>query len=305
MRRKIDFLTLLDFERAELDEILAQAEALKRSWRAGESVTALKGMVLGLVFHKPSLRTRLSFEVGMRQLGGSALYITDAEIGFGRRETIGDIGEVMSRYLDGIMIRTFSQEHVVALARAAAIPVLNGLTDWVHPCQILADLFTLREKGFALDGLRVAYVGDGNNVTNSWIHATRAFELDLRIATPAGYEPDRSSVERVRDGGRGKVRLFHEPLAAVAGAQVIYTDTWTSMGQEGETEARRAVFPPFQVNDALLAAADPAAVVMHCLPAHRGEEITDAVMDGPRSIVFDQAENRLHAQKGIMLHCLG
>jgi len=302
---KVDFLTLLDFSRHELEDILGKAEALKRRWRAGESETALRGRVLGLVFHKPSLRTRLSFEVGMRQLGGSALYITDAEIGFGRRETIGDIGEVMSRYLQGIMIRTFSQANVVALARAASIPVVNGLTDWVHPCQILADLFTLREKGLALDGLRVAYVGDGNNVTNSWIHAAMAFELDLRVATPAGYEPDPTSVARVAAGGRGKVRLFHDARAAVEGAQVVYTDTWASMGQEAEAEARRLVFPPFQVNAALLAAAAPRAFVMHCLPAHRNEEITDEVIDGPQSIVFDQAENRLHAQKGILLHCLG
>ncbi|MCK4414080.1 MAG: ornithine carbamoyltransferase [Candidatus Eisenbacteria sp.] len=303
-RKKIDFLSLLDFERAELDEILRQAEGLKRAWREGSGEVPLAGRVLGLVFHKPSLRTRLSFEVGMRQLGGSAVYITDQEIGFGKREAIKDIGAVMSRYLDAIMIRTFSQEHVVQLAGAARIPIINGLTDWVHPCQVLADLFTLRERGHDLDDLRIAYLGDGNNVVQSWIHAAIPYGFDLRVATPAGYEPDAEAVARVAAEGRGRVSLLRDPVEAVAGAQVIYTDTWTSMGQEAEAEKRGALFPPYQINSELLAGAAPGAHVMHCLPAHRGEEITDEVIDGPQSIVYDQAENRLHAQKGILLHCL-
>ncbi len=301
--KKTDFLSLLDFDRAELEIILGKALDAKRRWREGEGECALAGQVLGLVFHKPSLRTRLSFEVGMRQLGGSALYITDAEIGFGKRETIGDIGEVMSRFLDGIMIRTFSEDHVVALAKAASIPIINGLTDAGHPCQILADLFTLREKGLGLDGLKIAYIGDGNNVANSWVHAAKSFELDLRIATPPGFEPDRASLARV-EGGRGRVRLFHDPREAVQGAQVIYTDTWASMGQEAEAAKRRELFAAFQVNAGLVRAAGAQPFIMHCLPAHRGEEITNEVIDGPGSIVFDQAENRLHAQKGVLLHCL-
>jgi len=300
-----DFLTLLDFERAELDEILALAERLKGDLRAGRSAAPLRGRVLGLVFHKPSLRTRLSFEVGMRQLGGDALYITDAEVGFGKRESIEDIGRVLSRFLDGIMIRTFAQGEVARLAAAASVPVINGLTDWVHPCQVLCDLFTLREQGLELDGLKIAYVGDGNNLANSWMHAALAFALDLRLACPAGYDPDLASFARVGGGGRGRVRLFRDAREAVDGAQVVYTDTWTSMGQEAEAARRRAVFPPLQVNERLLGAAAPGALVMHCLPAHRGEEITDEVIDGPRSIVYDQAENRLHGQKGILLHCLG
>jgi len=301
---KIDFLTLADFDRAELDSMLEAAARLKREWRAGEAGAPLRGRVLACIFHKPSLRTRLSFEVGIRQLGGSGLYITDAEIGFGRREAIRDIGGVMSQLVDGIMIRTFSQENVVDLARHATIPVVNGLTDAVHPCQILCDLFTLREKGREPDGLSIAYLGDGNNVAHSWIDAARVYEIDLRIATPAGYEPDPTVVARAA-GGRGRVRLVRDPREAVAGAQVVYTDTWTSMGQEAEAEKRRRAFPPYQVNATLLRQAAPGALVMHCLPAHRGEEITDEVIDGPQSIVYDQAGNRLHGQKGILLHCLG
>jgi ornithine carbamoyltransferase len=302
---KTDFLTLLDFNRATLDEILAKAERLKAEWRAGRMSQPLRGRILGLIFHKPSLRTRISFEVGMRQLGGDALYVTDQEIGFGKRETIEDIANVLSRYLDGLMIRTFSQDDVNRLAAAARIPVINGLTDWVHPCQVLSDLFTLREKGLCLDGLAIAYVGDGNNLANSWIHATRSYALDLRIACPAGYDPDAVATAGANAAGPGKVRMLRDPREAVAGAQVIYTDTWTSMGQEAEAAKRRAAFPPYQVNAELLRLAAPGALVMHCLPAHRGEEIIDEVMDGPQSIVFDQAENRLHGQKGILLHCLG
>jgi ornithine carbamoyltransferase len=241
----------------------------------------------------------------MRQLGGDALYITDAEIGFGRRESIQDIGRVLSRYLDGIMIRTFAQADVQALAAAASVPVINGLTDWVHPCQVLCDMLTVREKGLELDGLKIAYFGDGNNLANSWIHASLAYALDLRIACPAGYDPDAVSIARANAAGHGRVTLTRDPREAAAGAQVLYTDTWTSMGQEAEGAKRGALFPPYQVNAELLRLAAPGALVMHCLPAHRGEEITDAVMDGPQSIVFDQAENRLHGQKGILLHCLG
>jgi ornithine carbamoyltransferase len=302
---KTDFLTLLDFDRLELDAILAQADHLKAEERAGRRGSPLRGRVLGLIFHKPSLRTRLSFEVGMRQLGGDALYITDAEIGFGKRESIQDIARVVSRYLDGIMIRTFAQADVQALAAAASVPVINGLTDWVHPCQVLCDMLTLREKGLALDGLKIAYLGDGNNLANSWIHASLAYALDLRIACPAGHDPDAGAIARAKAAGCGRVTLTRDAREAAAGAQVLYTDTWTSMGQEAESAKRRALFPPYQVNAELLRLAAPGALVMHCLPAHRGEEITDAVMDGPLSIVFDQAENRLHGQKGILLHCLG
>ncbi|MBD3237114.1 MAG: ornithine carbamoyltransferase [Candidatus Eisenbacteria bacterium] len=301
---KIDFLTLSDFSRAQLDAILEIARRRKGEWRAGDAAEPLHGRVLGLVFHKPSLRTRISFEVGMRQLGGSALYITDAEVGFGKREAIQDIGAVMSRYLDAIMIRTFSQEDVVALARAASVPIINGLTDWVHPCQILSDLLTLTEHDCAPDGLTMAYIGDGNNVANSWVHAALHYEIDLRIASPAGFEPDAAALARVARDGAGRVQVVHDARDAVRGARVIYTDTWTSMGQEAEAEQRRQRFAAMQVNRELLRLAHPEVRVMHCLPAHRGEEITDEVIDGPHSIVYDQAENRLHGQKGILMYCL-
>ncbi len=300
-----DFLSLADYGRDELDQMLQLAATLKDSWRMGKAEHRLEGKVLGCIFHKPSLRTRLSFEVGMRQLGGSSLYITDAEIGFGKRESIYDIGQVTSRFLDGIMIRTFSQDSVKGLAEAAPSPVINGLTDLLHPCQVFSDLLTVREKGFPLDGIKVTYLGDGNNLVHSWLNATHSFGFDFTFAGPEGYDPKPEVVEQARAKAKGKISLVRDPAEAVAGAQVIYTDTWTSMGQEDEAAKRERLFPPFQLNRALLARADSGAIVMHCLPAHRGQEITDEVMDGPQSVVFDQAENRMHGQKAILAHCLG
>ncbi len=302
---KTDFLSIADFGREELDLILDLAAALKDGWKVGRDDPRLTGKTLACIFHKPSLRTRMSFEIGMGQLGGKSLYVTDAEIGFGKRESVLDIAQVLSRFVDGIMIRTFSQAHVVELARNARVPVINGLTDEEHPCQILADIFTLREKGFGIDGLSIAWIGDGNNVAKSWIDAALSYAIDLRLACPEGYDPDPAAIERVRRSGRGKVTVIRSPQEAVIGARVIYTDTWTSMGQEAEAAKRRAAFKGYQVDSKLLSYASPGAVVMHCLPAHRGEEITDEVMDGPHSIVFDQAGNRMHLQKGILVHCLG
>lgn len=300
-----DFLSIGDLDRKTFDLMLDLALTLKDAWRKGKVETRLSGKVLGLVFMKPSLRTRVSFEVGMRQLGGSAVYITDSEIGLGKRESIHDVAQVMSRFLHGIMIRTFEQAQVEELARHAAIPVINGLTDAEHPCQIFCDLLTVKERGFPLDEIKVAWLGDGNNMVHSWMLAAESFGFDFRFAGPAGYEPDPKIVERVRKRARGKIELSSSAEEAVRGAQVVMTDTWTSMGQEAESEKRRRVFPPFQLNAKLLALADPKAIVMHCLPAHRGEEITDEVMDGPQSVVFDQAENRLHGQKAILAWCLG
>jgi ornithine carbamoyltransferase len=302
---KVDFVSIQNHDRAELDLLLDLAATLKEAWRAGRSDPRLAGKVLACIFHKPSLRTRISFEVGMAHLGGRSLYITDAEIGFGKRESIHDIAKVLSGFVDGIMIRTFSQANVEELARHARVPVINGLTDAEHPCQILADMFTIREKGLALDGLSLAWIGDGNNVARSWIDAAHAYAIDLRLACPTGYDPDPKAIERVRASGRGKITVVRKPEEAVAGVKVIYTDTWTSMGQEEEAAKRRAAFAGYQVNAALLAKAAPGALVMHCLPAHRGEEITDEVMDGPQSVVFDEAENRMHLQKAILVHCLG
>ena len=300
---KVDFLRIQDFKREELDLLLDLAATIKETWRAGRSDPRLAGKVLACIFHKPSLRTRVSFEVGMAQLGGRSLYITDAEVGFGKRESIHDIAKVISRYVDAIMIRTFSQAHVEELARHASVPVINGLTDSDHPCQILADLFTIREKGRSLDGLKLAWIGDGNNVAKSWIDAALAYEIDLRLACPEGFEPDPAAIALARSG-RGHVTVVRSPLEAVRGAQVIYTDTWTSMGQEAEAQRRRNAFAQHRVDDALVSKAEAGALVMHCLPAHRGEEITDSVMDGPQSVVYDQAENRMHAQKAILVHCM-
>ncbi len=302
---KRDFLSLADYGRDELDRILDLAGVLKDSWRHGRGETRLQGKTLACIFHKPSLRTRISFEVGMGQLGGRSLYITDAEIGFGKRESIHDIARVLSGFVDGIMIRTFSQAHVIELARHARVPVINGLTDAEHPCQILADIFTIRERGLAIDGLSLAWIGDGNNVAKSWIDSALSYAIDLRLACPEGFDPDPEAIARVRSTGRGKVVVVRSPEEAVAGAKVVYTDTWTSMGQEGETARRREAFRGYQVNAQLLSRAARGAIVMHCLPAHREEEITDDVMDGTQSVVFEQAENRMHLQKGILVHCLG
>ncbi|MBU1702418.1 MAG: ornithine carbamoyltransferase [Candidatus Eisenbacteria bacterium] len=297
-------LKLSDWSRADLDRTLDRAISIKKDFRKGRETQLLKGQVLGMIFHKPSLRTRLSFEVAMWQLGGKGMLITDAEIGFGRREAVKDIGAVMSRYLDGIMIRTFHQKDIEDLDRASTIPIINGLTNEFHPCQILSDMLTLREKGLSIDGLSLAYLGDSNNIVRSWLNAGLRYKLDLRIGSPKGFEPEEELVEAVQHRGVSKVLVTSSPQEAVAGAHVIYTDTWTSMGQENEAEERRKIFPPFQVNSEMLKGADPDVLVMHCLPAHRGEEITDEVMDGPHSIVYDQAENRLHAQKGLLVTCM-
>ena len=300
-----DCISLADFSRDELEGMLRLAAELKGALRQGKSEPRLAGKVLGCIFHKPSLRTRLSFEVGMRQLGGSSLYITDAEIGFGKRESIYDIGQVTSRFLDGLMVRTFDQKPLVKLAEAAPSPVINGLTDQEHPCQVFSDLLTVRENGFALDGIKVAYLGDGNNLVHSWLTAAMSFHFDFTFGGPEGYDPLPEFVEAARARAKGRITISRDPVESVRGAQVIYTDTWTSMGQEAEAAKREKVFPPFQVNAALLKHADPKAIVLHCLPAHRGQEITDEVMDGPQSVVFDQAENRMHGQKAILVRCLG
>jgi ornithine carbamoyltransferase len=253
-----------------------------------------------MVFQKPSLRTRVTFETGMAQLGGHAIYLAPNDIGIGERESVKDVARNISRAVDLIMIRTFSHETAVELAREATVPVINGLTDLLHPCQLLADLMTLRERfGRDLAKVRVAFVGDGFNLAQSWIEAAALAGFELRLACPKGYEPEKAFMARLRNEEIGT--LTDDPTAAVKDADVVYTDTWTSMGREKEAAQRRRDFKGFQVNDALLKNARKGALVMHCLPAHRGEEITDDVLDGPRSVVLDQAENRLHAQKAVMV----
>jgi ornithine carbamoyltransferase len=296
---KRDFVTLSDWDRPGLEAVLTEAARVKRDFRERGAADRLRGRTLAMIFHKPSLRTRVSFEVGMTQLGGAAIYITEKEIGIDSREAVEDVARVLSGYVDAIMIRTFKHDLVRGLARHASVPVINGLDDLVHPCQILADLMTLRELGLGFDGLPVAWLGDGNNVAHSWIDAAQIFGLDLRLAVPKGYEPDAEILARARKAG-AKLLVTHDPRAAVAGARMLYTDVWASMGQESEAAARREVFRPFQLNAALLKAAHPQAVVMHCLPAHRGDEITADVFEGPQSVVFHAAENRMHAQKGLL-----
>jgi ornithine carbamoyltransferase len=292
---------------AEIWELLKLATDLKKEWKRGRNEPVLAGKSLAMVFQKPSLRTRVSFEMGMLHLGGSALYLSPQEIQLGQRESVADVARVLSRYVDGIMARVFDHAHIEELAAHASVPVINGLSDYVHPCQGLSDVFTIYEKKGALKGVTLAYLGDGNNVAHSLMFAGAKMGMEIRVATPAGFEPEEEVVSRASELSRetgGKVVLDSDPRSAVSGADVIYTDVWASMGQEDEREARLPLFQPYQVNAELLASARRDAVVMHCLPAHRGEEITDEVVDSPQSIVLDQAENRMHFQKAILVRLI-
>ncbi|HQL89727.1 MAG TPA: ornithine carbamoyltransferase [Syntrophales bacterium] len=297
---KKDFLSVYDLTRRDIDRIFSHAAKLKAMLKDGIIYQPLAGKTLGMIFDKSSTRTRLSFEAGMYQLGGLAIYLNSRDTQLGRGETIADTARIVSRYLDAVMIRTFSQESVEEFAQHATIPVINGLTDLMHPCQIVSDLFTIVEKKGTYEGLKVAYVGDGNNVANSWIDAVARLPFRLALACPKGYEPDARILERGRKKAPKGISLHRNPVQAVRNADVVYTDVWASMGQEAEQEARAKIFEGYQVNRRLLQHARPDAVVMHCLPAHRGEEITAEVLDGPRSVVWDQAENRLHVQKAIL-----
>jgi ornithine carbamoyltransferase len=302
---KRDLVSFADLTRNQADRLFATAKRLKSDLRSSRKHRELDQKSLALIFHKPSLRTRLSFEVAMTQLGGASVFITDREIGIGSREPVQDVARVLSGYVDGIMIRTFDHRLAVDLARHATVPVINGLTDWLHPCQILADLFTLLERKIDLDRATVAYIGDGNNVANSWIEAAGLYGLTVRIACPDGYDPDANLLRRVRASGPGRVEIHRSAAAAAEGADVLYTDVWASMGQESEREKRLLVFRPYQINADVLGRAKRGALVLHCLPAHRGEEITDDVIEGGQSGVFQQAENRLHLQKGILFELMG
>ncbi|MDR7416256.1 MAG: ornithine carbamoyltransferase [Armatimonadota bacterium] len=302
-----DLLSMEDLSREEILEILDLASQLKREQRVRRPHRLLRGRTLALIFEKPSLRTRVTLEVAMRQLGGDVVSLTQQDIGLGVRESVADVARNLSRWVDGIAARVFSHRTLEDLARAAEVAVINALSDREHPCQTLADLLTIREKFGTFQGTVVAWVGDGNNVCHSLLLGGVKVGLSLRVATPEGYEPDRTILEAARNYGErtgARILLTHRPEEAVRGAQVVYTDVWTSMGQEAEREKRRRAFAGFQVNEALLAHS-PEALVMHCLPAHRGEEITDAVLDGPRSVVLDQAENRLHVQKALLALVLG
>ena len=298
-----DFLRVNDWDADELVQVLDLADRLKARQRERVEHRHLEGRSLGMIFQKPSTRTRVSFEVGMFQLGGTALYLSAGDLQLGRGETIKDTGTVLSRYLDGIMIRTFRQSDVDELAAAADIPVINGLTDDFHPCQALADVMTIRERLDTFEGVRVTYLGDGNNVCHSLMVACAKLGMDFVAATPQGYEPSEEVVSWAKAAGNvsgSSVELTQDPRAAAEGADVLYTDVWTSMGQDEERERRLADLAGFGIDDGLLRLGSERAIVLHCLPAHYGEEITEEVLYGPRSAIWDQAENRLHAQKALM-----
>lgn len=301
------FLDIADFSAEELRKLLDLAIELKAELRQGKPRPLLKDKVLAMVFQKPSLRTRVSFDMAMRQLGGDALYLSPQEIGLGKRESIADIARVLSGYVQAVMARVFAHDHILELAKWASIPVINGLSDYNHPCQAMADAMTILEEFGDLQGKTVSFIGDGNNVAVSLMKIVTKLGADYRIANPEGYDMPEADIETGKSFAKlsgGSVTLFRDPKPAAEGADVIYTDTWTSMGQEDEAKKRQKVFPPYQINQELVKLAKPNVIVMHCLPAHRGYEITDAVADGPHSRLFPQAENRMHAQKAILVECL-
>jgi ornithine carbamoyltransferase len=301
---KKDLLTILDLSREEIAYLLARAHELKKMHQERRNHRPLEGKTLAMIFDKPSTRTRVSFEAGMAQLGGTTIYLERSQTQLARAEPLADTARVLSRYVDGLVVRTFAQEMLEELAHHAAIPIINGLTDTHHPCQVLSDLMTVEERFGKSNGLKVAWVGDGNNVANSWITAALRLDFELFLACPRGYEPDQGLLALAQQMKR-PVHLDEDPVWAVSGAQVLNTDVWASMGQEGEAESRKQVFRPYQVNAALMHQAAPEAIVLHCLPAHRGEEITGEVLDGPQSAAWDQAENRLHFQKALLEWLLG
>ncbi len=290
--------SLHDLTKEEIWQILKTAETLKIKQKTGERHELLYGKTLAMIFQKPSTRTRVSFEVGMKQLGGHALYLSSTDLQLGRGETVGDTGAVLARYCDGIMARVFSHDNIVELCKHSTVPVINGLSDLLHPCQCLADLETILEKKQEFKGLKLAFVGDGNNVCHSLMFGSAKVGMEMTVVCPKGYEPDKQIEKMALEDGL-KLEITNDPKG-VKGADVIYTDVWASMGKDKEHDDRVKIFKPYQVNEKLVSQAQDDCIVMHCLPAHRGEEITDEVVDGPHSVVLDQAENRNHAQKAVM-----
>ncbi|MBF0484945.1 MAG: ornithine carbamoyltransferase [Candidatus Omnitrophica bacterium] len=300
---KRDFISLKDFSSGEISNLLSLAKQLKSNPRHG--CDFLKGKSVALIFQKPSNRTRVSFETGIFQLGGNAIYLAPDDISLGKREPTADIAKTLSRYVDGIVARVFSHHDLLDLAKYATVPVINALSNLSHPCQVLADILTVQEKFGKLKGIKFAYIGDGNNMTNSLLMAGAKTGMAISVATPKGYEPDRGYVKAAEDAAKttgAKIVLTHDPREAVKGAQVIYTDTWVSMGQEDEKTQRLKDFEGYQIDEKLASIADKNYIFMHCLPAHRGQEVTADVIDGPHSVIFDEAENRLHAQKAVMIY---
>lgn len=303
---KKDLLSIKDLTLDEINSIFTLSGQLKKNKKKFSK--ELSGKTLALIFQKPSNRTRVSFEVGMYQLGGNSLYLSPSEINLGVRETIKDVAKTISRYVDGIVLRTFEHKNCLDMAEAATVPVINGLSDFSHPCQGLADIFTVKEKFKSLKNITLAYVGDGNNVCNSLLFAAAKTGMNISVAAPDGYTPDEQVIKYSQSIAKetgSQIKITKDPLSAVKAAHVVYTDVWASMGQEEEISKRKIIFKDFQINAKLLSNAAPDVLVMHCLPAHRGEEITDEVMDSKNSIVFDQAENRMHVQKAILIKLLG
>ncbi len=298
-----DLLTIGELKKEEAREILSLTKEIKQN--KGKYRNALQGKILAMVFEKPSLRTRVTFEVGMLEMGGNAIFLGPSEIQLGKRESVADVARNLERWVEGIMIRTFGHENVEEMAKWTKLPVINGLSDLHHPCQALADYFTLLERFGKLEDLKIAYVGDGNNVCHSLLEGAAKFGVHISVATPEGYQPKKEIVEKVLKEANSKIEILRDPVEAVKNADVIYTDTWTSMGQEHEKENRVKIFSPYQVNKALMEKTGKETYFMHCLPAHRGEEVTDEVIDSKNSLVFEEAENRLHVQKAIMYILMG
>jgi len=302
---KRDFLHVDDLSTAEIWQVLEIARDVKDRFRRREDFKPFRNHSLAMIFAKPSARTRVSFETGFCRMGGHALYLTPQDIDIGKREAVKDIARVFSRYNDMIMARLFDHDHILELAEYASVPVINALTDYNHPCQIMADIFTIWEKRGQMEDLKIVYVGDGNNIVHSWLRLAARLPLEFVCACPENYQPDKATVDLAREAGRSRIIIDHDPLRAVHDADVVYTDVWASMGKKHEFEERKQHFTGFQVNHDMMAAAGPDAYFMHCLPAQRGVEVTDAVMESPVSIVFDEAENRMHVQNAIMLFLTG
>ena len=302
---KKDFLHITDFTTEEIWETLELAKEIKAKLKNREEYKPFKDQSLAMIFAKPSARTRISFETGFFRLGGHALYLGPSDIEIGKREAVKDIARVFSGYNDMIMARLFEHEHILELAEYASIPVINGLTDYNHPCQIMADILTVYEHRGNLNDLKIVYVGDGNNVVHSWLHLAARIPMHFTCVCPEGFEPDQKTIKLVEDTGTSMVEVSNDPKSDISGADVIYTDVWASMGEKEETEMREKLFAEFQVNSAMMESTSKTSLFMHCLPAERGREVTDAVMESPNSIVFDQAENRLHVQNAIMVKIAG
>ena len=302
---KRDFLHITDFTTEEIWETLELSKWIKKKFRDGETYEPFKGKSLAMIFAKPSARTRVSFETGFFKLGGHALFLGPNDIGIGKRESVGDVAQVLSRFNDMVMARLFDHNHILEMAQHATVPIVNGLTDFNHPCQIMADILTVYEHRGKLDDLKITYVGDGNNIVHSWLALAMRIPFHLTIACPEGYTPDENMLISAKSAGLSTIEICHEPMEAVKDSDVIYTDVWASMGQKEEAEERRRKFNGFQVNDQLMAATGKHTYFMHCLPAERGVEVTDSVCDADYSIIFDEAENRMHAQNAIMVKLMG